>query len=1366
MKHDEDRNNALRVNDVGEFVRFRSCERRFRLGLRNRQEARRLPFHERLFGALDPVLQMEGAKRERTWTRMLMEAGYVCVRSDENEELLWSTVRERFASVGPGQKAFATEVTIEGDVGAWHVSGRMDFVILDLSKSPNTIRIVETKASRRDRTYHRIQVALYAMLLRDELALEPLVIGATGPRVDQLEAVVARIDEATNSPQLIDELPALDLDVEIADITQLLAPDGPFSTIAVSSLDQLPYQLDSKCDDCVFSTDCFPDTALARRIQLLGVSPSIVRALAEHGLTTIDQLAELDPSGDLARDLRADSSFTENLQSLVLRADVRRHSLPGQTAQYDVVALPSTGYGAVPDYEIGGHRVVRVYLSVDYDYPENRIGALSAHVTTSHGQIATAFEEVDGKWKPHPTIGEVPFGTRARAVTVDQLDPVSGVDVIHYNGSRWTGRYDEDTGRERSLIENFLHELVDAMDAVAEADRAPIHFYVWAPSEIQHLVEGCSRAGSDLLGHLRHLMGCRESLEQLMYSSVQREVDQRFALAWTGRGLSVVTSLRWFGHSYHWTRQVGRNIVQLDSAFTQDIFDFKTTLGVTDDGKWAKANDKTAHRHLFEIRSRFYDSLSAPYWRVVWDQLPAPDEVDDRRLRGMIDRYRRTAEPNYLREYLRARVHALRWVEEKISKNREIQKPALSIRELRTFELNTNTVEAAAVEFLRLDQHVKTTEWVSSKLVPPSVRVAKYESIPIRDVRATSANHIQGTLDYERYGIDATAAADNCSFGDGGFVRLTPCPDGPESGQNVGLLFRLGKTAVLDGIDWESGEVALSVIPQIAIDRYRLQSFPVDADFDFADFMLIEESPSDFVAPKVERRLTGRSGTHVFGWLDPTGPEVPVHDEVSGDLLSRIQELLQALTLPPDGYGLNADQLTAILEGVNSTIHLLQGPPGTGKTHTSAVDVLLRVLLSCRVGDILLISGPTHRAVDNLMERIESFQSQFADTCETRGFNMPRTIVAKVHSNPTFEASRTGIQDLRFDRVRPFNALRSSGVLVLGGLPNALLKAAHFLSGRPSFVRNPDGSFARALLVDEGSMMVFPHFLALSTLVESEGYLAITGDHRQLAPIVAHDWEREDRPPTVIYQPYVSAYEAIRNIGTDLNNPRQVALSALEYSFRLPPEIRNLINRIYAFDSLHLTGPSATGLQRVAADCEGWSHIWCRPTGLFLVIHRESQSRRANPTEVEIVDLLLKEATSEPEDSVAIITPHRSQRLRLVERLGNDHRVRVIDTVERLQGGESPTVIVSATASDPAAIAVNVEFLLNLNRSNVAFSRAQRRLIVVCAQSLLDHVPAEFDHYQSAYLWKSIREVCSEHLDTLDVEGTTVRIMTCPPPQE
>ncbi len=63
------------------------------------------------------------------------------------------------------------------------------------------------------------------------------------------------------------------------------------------------------------------------------------------------------------------------------------------------------------------------------------------------------------------------------------------------------------------------------------------------------------------------------------------------------------------------------------------------------------------------------------------------------------------------------------------------------------------------------------------------------------------------------------------------------------------------------------------------------------------------------------------------------------------------------------------------------------------------------------------------------------------------------------------------------------------------------------------------------------------------------------------------------------------------------------------------------------------------------------------------------------------------------------------------------------------------------------------------DRSNVAFSRTQERLVVVCARSLLDHIPTEVEHYESALLWKHLRTLCGSEIAAMTVYGAGVAVM-------
>lgn len=1352
---------TLRVNEIGEFIRHNSCPRRFKLEVDGRREARRLPFHERLFGALDPVLQEEGRRREDQWERMLIDAGYIQLKPAHRQPFEWESFSIQLENLRLGQNVFAREVSVSGNIGRFAINGRIDFIIITWEDGYPVLRIVECKSSRRDRTYHRIQVAIYRLLIKDHLDHSPLSIEGVRLDREQVCAFVARVDETTNTPQAILELAALDLDLEEADIARLTDDNGPLKRICRSDLNDLPYQLEAKCDGCIFSTDCLPESGLHRKLELIGLSPASVRSLRRAGVATIDDLAEIDENGAIARRLQADATFSENLAALILKARTRRLNLPvlGEEPRgFEVESIPNSGRGTLPEYEIDGTRLIRVYLCVDYDYAENRIGALTAHVTTSQNLIYTPFESIDGNWRPHPHVKEL-GPDQDSATPIDELHEISGREVFQFVNSPWSGDYVRDNGAESLLIENFLNDLTDAMDEIAAEDDAPVHFYIWSPSEMRRLVEGCSRADSRLLGHLRHLMGCRESLEQLIFSCVGTEVNRRYALAWTGRALTVATSLRWFGKRYHWSRSIGRQSVALDSVFTQDLFDFKTTLDVLDNGAWGRRDEGT--KQLFEIRGRFYDSLPAPYWRAQWGTLPHPDEVDDRRLSRMIERYNRAGRPNYIRGYLRARVHALRWVEERILKNNEIEKPSLNIPALRDFRLDADTVADACVEFLRLDQHVEMAEWLSSHLQPPSVRVSSFASIPIRNARQQRRSlTVTAQLEYDEYGIDPAEASTNCSLGEGSFVRISPRPDDIHEGQSVGLLQRYSSTCVVDELNWVTGEVVLSIIPTPNANRYCLQSLHT-IDEDMFEHAVIDESPSDYIAPKVDTALGGDNGTHVFRWFDPTAPIIPEATPIDAERRAELHELISTFQTD-DGKRLNDNQVQSILDGIEATVQLLQGPPGTGKTLTLAVNLLIRLLAIHIQGDIILITGPTHTAVDTLLSRVNEVKNSFEEHARQHGFIFPVITIGKVHSSQ-ITPSPDGIEDF-IPGVRPFKQAVDRGILVLGGTTSAILKTAKKLRDSRTFPREDDGTFVASLFVDEASMLLFPHFLGLATLVKRDGNMVVAGDHRQLSPIISHDWEHEDRPTTVMYQPYVSAFEAVLRLASAPRiTSHSIVRTGLDHTYRLPPEVRVLICRIYAQDNIELLGDNGDTAGAEGEIASPLDHLWTQQTGLFLIVHDEDESRKSNELEAQIIGQILDaDHATQDAGSVAVITPHRAQRVLLERELGERPVVGMIDTVERLQGGECPTVIVSATASDPAAIGANVEFLLNLNRSNVAFSRAQNRLIVVCGRTLLDHVPPELEHYQSAELWKSLRQMCTEQLDSIELNSHTVDIFMCP----
>jgi uncharacterized protein len=86
-------------------------------------------------------------------------------------------------------------------------------------------------------------------------------------------------------------------------------------------------------------------------------------------------------------------------------------------------------------------------------------------------------------------------------------------------------------------------------------------------------------------------------------------------------------------------------------------------------------------------------------------------------------------------------------------------------------------------------------------------------------------------------------------------------------------------------------------------------------------------------------------------------------------------------------------------------------------------------------------------------------------------------------------------------------------------------------------------------------------------------------------------------------------------------------------------------------------------------------------------------------------------------DDILVVAPYNAHVARLAEALPDGARV---GTVDKFQGQEAPVVIFSMATSSAADLPRGLDFLLSLNRLNVAVSRAQALAVLVFSPALLD----------------------------------------------
>jgi uncharacterized protein len=144
------------------------------------------------------------------------------------------------------------------------------------------------------------------------------------------------------------------------------------------------------------------------------------------------------------------------------------------------------------------------------------------------------------------------------------------------------------------------------------------------------------------------------------------------------------------------------------------------------------------------------------------------------------------------------------------------------------------------------------------------------------------------------------------------------------------------------------------------------------------------------------------------------------------------------------------------------------------------------------------------------------------------------------------------------------------------------------------------------------------------------------------------------------------------------------------------------------------------------------------PENIFvLIVHDEAESFQSNLVEASIVEALVRNVKSE---GIGVITPHNAQKGLLKNMLSEGCENARIDTVERYQGGEADFIIISSTVSDPDYVRSESDFLLNLNRINVAISRMKKKLVIIASRSIFEFMPQDAKDYDKALLWRGISQ--------------------------
>jgi len=282
------------------------------------------------------------------------------------------------------------------------------------------------------------------------------------------------------------------------------------------------------------------------------------------------------------------------------------------------------------------------------------------------------------------------------------------------------------------------------------------------------------------------------------------------------------------------------------------------------------------------------------------------------------------------------------------------------------------------------------------------------------------------------------------------------------------------------------------------------------------------------------------------------------------------------------------------------------------------------------------------------------------------------------------------------------------------------------------------------LVLDEASQMNLPEALTAALALKPGGRLVVVGDHRQMPPIVKHDWETETRRTFRQYQVYASLFDTLR-----LRQPPMIQFAE---SFRLHEAMAEFLREeVYRHDGIPFHSKRKDVLPHHPVGDDLVAAVLRPEFPLVVVTHDEAGSQVRNPFGQALIEPILRALVErhelDAEEGLGIVVPHRAQRaalrqsfpeLCILDPTSGLPARSAIDTVERFQGGERAVVVVSATESDRAYLLASCEFLLDPRRLTVALSRAKRKMILVASRSIFSLFSTDEETFANSLLWKNL----------------------------
>ena len=536
---------------------------------------------------------------------------------------------------------------------------------------------------------------------------------------------------------------------------------------------------------------------------------------------------------------------------------------------------------------------------------------------------------------------------------------------------------------------------------------------------------------------------------------------------------------------------------------------------------------------------------------------------------------------------------------------------------------------------------------------------------------------------------------------------------------------------------------------------------------DYIQFPAMGETMELMRQSKAMNRILKPESKYNHRPINPNLPNFIFDPKYAGETVVDLNVAMEDIRSHKIG-NLNDRQLEAVTKSVLAKdLALIQGPPGTGKTTVIAEIIWqeIRKNPDCRI----LLTSQTNLAVDNALERLQG-QSGIRpvrigkpDKLEPEGrrFSLPvmdswandsknsddnatriwiDRIVKKISNDPKYSSAvsswKNELEAKDKHSRTEFSRLYRSNVNLVAATCSICGSRDFMESYSDMFGGNERSDmFFDVVIMDEASKAT-PLEMAVPLVLGKK--IIVIGDHKQLPPMMDEntiDSALEKIGKKNIAEKLQKAESQFKRLFEAAAKVRKTIVATLDTQYRMHEQIMNTIKQFYQ-EELAATGGLKCGISEtmdipdLANKGSRWHGITLNPIinpsthAVWIDVHTPEtylSPGYKNEGELKAIDLVLKalqqadgysdfiNAQQKPEDKeIGIITFYSAQSREIKKKYkGKNYRM---DVVDRFQGMERNIIIVSTVRSNPKN---NIGFAKEIERINVAFSRARRLLIVV-----------------------------------------------------